>query len=30
VEKQGGTILVSSSTDETDHGTTITIALPLS
>jgi PAS domain S-box-containing protein len=30
VEKQGGTILVASSTDENDHGTTITIALPLS
>jgi len=30
VEKQGGTILVASSTDEKDHGTTITIALPLS
>jgi PAS domain S-box-containing protein len=30
VEKQGGTILVASSTGENDHGTTITIALPLS
>lgn len=30
VEKQGGTILIGSSTDENDHGTTITIALPLS
>src|SRR5665213_2141665 len=30
VEKQGGTILVASSTGEKDHGTTITIALPLS
>jgi signal transduction histidine kinase len=30
VEKQGGTILVASSTGESDHGTTITIALPLS
>jgi PAS domain S-box-containing protein len=30
VEKQGGTILVASSTATKDHGTTITIALPLS
>ncbi|HXE08485.1 MAG TPA: ATP-binding protein, partial [Acidobacteriaceae bacterium] len=30
VEKQGGTILVASSTDEIEHGTTITISLPLS
>ncbi len=30
VEKQGGTILVASSTAEEDHGTAITIALPLS
>ena len=29
VEKQGGTILVASSTAAKDHGTTITIALPL-
>lgn len=29
VEKQGGTILVTSSTAAKDHGTTITIALPL-